>query len=166
MNIIPNVYQAAYMEGLTKKNGGRGGGIFNIDNLPESKTKKLIKQAFDLGLSSARPYTVEITPKADIFGGYIYAVQTQEDVANVLKKREIDTFPRGSIWRLKNRDYVKNVGPVTMSGNNVSNFMRKSFTKSFEFTGQRGAYHITIDQREGNKNDVTINKSDLFNLNN
>lgn len=161
MNIIPNVYQAAYMEGLAnKKNSNKGSGIFDINNLSEGKTKRLVRQAFDLGLSSARPYTVEITPKGQMFKGTIFAAQNQSEVAKVLNKMEIGQFPIGSV---KTKTGT-NTNPLTMTERNVSSFLDGILTNSFEHKTNRKSYDVTVNFRRVGKDTVRISKGELFGL--
>ena len=96
MNVIPNVYQAAYMEGLTKRRVKEKVGLFKVRYKNKminqnNKThtlddvRKAGKQGLFLGMNAFTMYTVETIEDNDKSKGMIYGVRSQRMAAEVLE---------------------------------------------------------------------------------
>ncbi len=115
MNIIPNVYQAAYMEGLNKKNNA-GVGLFGQKTITVKEHKRGIREAVSLTLSQFNPYTVEtkkFVPKTDLTGGH--RANFSYDDNNFDEEYENIINPSvqiGPINTLKDREKIKERGTI------------------------------------------------------
>lgn len=160
MSVIPNVYQAAYMQGLVDRNKK------NNNPLNLSDIKKQINHAFKLGRATARPYTIDIDRGGDENKGFVIAVQNQTNVAEELTKRSLTTFPANSV--VVGDKFRATRAPITQQS--VSGFL-KTINKegnvididTNKFKTKNGNI-IKIGFRKISESSVEIRKSDIFGI--
>lgn len=117
MNIIPNVYQAAYMEGLNKKNNA-GVGLFGQKTITVKEHKRGIREAVSLTLSQFNPYTVETKKfvpkiKIDLTGGHRAKFSYDDNNFDEEYKNIINSSVQiGPINTLKDREKIKERGTI------------------------------------------------------
>ena len=133
MSVIPNVYQAAYMEGLTKRNNAQNAGVFGNRNFTETDLQKVYSFGKFIGVSMFSNYTVETSDNNDPTKGAYYIAKTQEGVANILTQElKKEVFPPNSVGFMKQNRYEKKANPQPITNQSFSGFMKKSATRNYK----------------------------------
>ena len=156
MNVIPNVYQAAYMEGLTKRRVKEKVGLFKVKYKNKminqnNKTHTLDdvrnagKQGLFLGMNEFTAYTIETIEDKDKTKGMIYGVRSQEMAADVLENAlGYKMFPENTV----------------MLGGNLKETAQKVSKHNVGglFHGGKNAVHLD----HGDNMDIIISKTNTY----